>query len=79
MSQLGSTDEELTDDDRAAEHANNLVATGAVWMALLQSTVKVTATLEEEGSGNTLLVMLPFMNSPYRVTIERVRTGDEPW
>jgi len=65
---------EETDD-----HANNLVVTGALFMALTMAQKHVPSltevTIPEDGSGNQLDVSFSFMNSPYRITVERLADG----
>ncbi len=47
---------------------NNLVAAGALYMLMHMAGVSV----ETDGRSNELVVRLPFLLSPYRVTVERI-------
>lgn len=58
------------------DYENNLVAAGAV-LALLHSTAYALDSLEAvvDANGNVtnqLEITLPFLASPYRITVERV-------
>lgn len=61
------------------EDANNLVATGALFEALVRAEVEVRSEGYEKGEAtNELEVRFPFLKSAYRVTVERVKEdGDE--
>lgn len=64
--------------DARPDYDNDLVAAGAVLMLLLlaQGQVKTITTLDvvtgPDGATNQLDITLPFLRSPYRLTVERV-------
>jgi hypothetical protein len=60
--------------DQSDDWANNQVAAGAVWAALgtgLTQTIK-SAEIVPGGAGNQIDVEFEFLESSYRLTVERV-------
>lgn len=72
------TDQETTEDDRD----NNLIVTGAImaWLKMFAdeehgeplTSIEVVADAEGQPT-NQIAIRLSFMNSPYRITVERIR------
>lgn len=60
------------DDD---DIQNNLVAAGALYMALSMvpgARLEVETEVEDDHATNRLIVRFDFMKSPYRLTVERI-------
>lgn len=65
----------LSDDDE-----NNIIAAGALWMALITADVDgllVTPEFVDGNATNKLVVAFDFLKSPYRITIERIVAPEE--
>ena len=65
------------DDTRAENLANELVASGALFVTLDQSGIEVTRIIENEDTA-AMIVRFPFLRSPYRVTVTIEPDEEEP-
>jgi len=65
------------DDTRAENLANELVASGALFVTLDQSDIEVTRIIENEDTA-AMIVRFPFLRSPYRVTVTIEPDEEEP-
>ena len=57
------------------EHGNNVLATGAVFAALMKADVAVEIP---QPTTNACTVRFPFLRSAYRVTVERLPGTESP-
>lgn len=58
------------------EQLNNIMAAGGVFMALTTAGVEADVELDGNNATNRLVVVLPFLKSPYRLTVERIPDED---
>jgi hypothetical protein len=65
------------DDTRAENLANELVASGALFVTLDRSDIEVTRIIENEDTA-AMIVRFPFLRSPYRVTVTIEPDEEEP-
>lgn len=68
--------EDVVPDD---DYANNLVAAGAVTMALQKAGVEACPVANGDVFSNVVEVRFDFLKSPYRLTVERVDVDEEPF
>lgn len=66
----------IAERDALDERLNNIVAAGGVFMALTTAGVNADVELDGDNATNRLVVVLPFLKSPYRLTIERIPDED---
>ena len=64
-------------DTRAENLANELVASGALFVTLDRSDIEVTRIIENEDTA-AMIVRFPFLRSPYRVTVTIEPDEEEP-
>lgn len=66
-------------DSEADERANNILAAGAVlamlWVGQRPSVTTLRAVEDENGPTNQIDISFAFLQSAYRITIERVPDG----